>query len=181
MRSRFFSPALLCLFVLLSCGCATLPDTVFVSREKLQAALDRRFPYETHPAGVFVVKVGVPRLQLLPERNRLRVDLAIEAGDRIVRSSGHGALALSFALRYAPADATIRAADVRVEDMQLQGLPERWRAPAQVAGTLAVEHVLEGVALHAFRPDELARAQGRRPGAIRVTPAGLEIALVPAS
>src|SRR5262249_26229541 len=93
--------------------------------------------------------------------------------------SGRGELAVSFALRYEPSDATLRAADVRVEKLALEGLAPAWNEPLEAAGALVAENVLEGSVLHAFRPEELARARGWRPGDIRVTPTGVRIELLP--
>src|SRR6188768_3111553 len=92
-------PVLLFAWLVLLSGCASVPGTVEVSREQLQAALERRFPFEARPVGgLFVVRVTGPRLELLPADNRLRVDFAVEASDRITRGMGRGALALSFGI-----------------------------------------------------------------------------------
>lgn len=181
MRVRFnFARVLLIAVLALLSACATGPGTVEISQQQLQAALERRFPYELRPAGLFIVKLGVPRLQLLPASNRLRLDLGLDALERITRKSGQGDLGLSFGLRYEPSDTTIRATNVRVEQLDLHGLPEGWRNPVELAGALVVEQLLDDAVLHAFRPEELARAQGRRPGTIRVTPTGVSIELLPA-
>jgi hypothetical protein len=182
MRVRFhFAQMLLIAVLALLAACATGPGTVEVSQQQLQTALERRFPYELRPAGLFIVKLGAPRLQLLPASNRLRLDLGLDASERITRKSGRGDLGLSFGLRYEPSDTSIRATDVRVEQLDLHDLPEGWRNPVELAGALVVEHLLDGAVLHAFRPEELARAQGRRPGAIRVTPTGVSLELLPQS
>lgn len=178
MRIRPFQLLLLCLVALLA-ACATGPRGVDISRHQIESALARRFPYEARPGGLLIVKVGAPALQLLPEQNRLRLDFAVDASDRIVRSSGHGDLGVSFALRYEPADATLRAADVRVERFELRGVPQALRGPLEAVGGIVGEQALEGTVLHSFRPEDVQRARGWRPGAIRVTPAGVHVELVP--
>ncbi len=184
MRDRLPPPHRLLLalltFVLAGlAGCASLTSTVDISREQLQAALARRFPYEVRPAGLLLLRIGLPRLELLPQSNRVRLDLPVEASERITRNGGRGELALSFGLRYEAGDATLRAVDVRVEDLVLQGLPEPWRHHARLVGGMVAQNLLEGFVLHTLRPEDLARADGRTPGAIRVTPRGLSIELVP--
>jgi hypothetical protein len=175
-------PVLLFAWLVLLSGCASVPGTVEISREQLQAALERRFPFEARPAGgLFVVRVTGPRLQLRPADNRLRVDFTVEASDRITRGTGRGALALSFGIRYEPSDTTLRATSVRAENVEVQGLSPEWRAPLQVAGGLVAENLLEGAVLHTFRPEDLARARGWTPGDIRVKPRGVRIELVPPS
>lgn len=160
-------------------GCATGPRTLEISRRQLESALERRFPYEARRTPLFVVNVGVPRLQLLPESNRVRLDFPLEASERLLRNTARGELAVSFAIRYEPADTSLRAASVRVENLALQGVAAEWRAPLEAAGAVIAENLLEGTVLHAFRPEELARAHGWTPGAIRVTPTGLRVELVP--
>jgi hypothetical protein len=180
MRSRpLLSWLLLAWLLVLLAGCASGPGSYEVSRRQLETALERRFPYEARRAGLFIVNVGVPRLQLLPEANRVRLDFPLEASERIARSTTRGELGVSFAIRYEPADASLRAVNVRVENLALQGFASEWRAPLEAAGGLIAENLLEGTVLHSFRPEELARANGRTPGAIRVTPTGVRIELLP--
>lgn len=162
-------------------ACATGPRSIDVSTQQIQSALQRRFPYELRPAGLFGLRLEVPRLQLLPEQNRLRLDFPVEASDPRARGTRRAELGLSFGLRYEASDASIRAADVRLDAMELQAMPPEWRAPLQLAGGLAAERMLEGTVLHTFRPGDLQRARGWRPGAIRVTPTGLHMELLPPS
>lgn len=173
MRRRF--ALLLALPLALLAGCVTVPHSVEISRQQIQSALDRRFPYETRAAHLLPVRVGAPRLDLLPESNRLRLDFPID----VLRGTGRGELAVSFAVRWEPADSSLRAANVRVDRLDLQGLAERVRGPLELVGSLVAEQVLEGAVLHAFRPEELARAQGWTPGEIRVTPTGVRMTLQP--
>jgi hypothetical protein len=181
MRLHFTSPARLLLFfvALLLAGCATGPRSVDVSRQQIESALARRFPYEARAAGVVSVKVDVPRLELLSQEDRLRLDLPVEVSERIAHTGGHAELAVSFGLRYEAADASLRATHVRIEQIDLRGLPDGWRTPVQLAGGLVGERLLEGAVLHQFSPEELARSRGWTPGAIRVTPSGVRIELVP--
>ena len=179
-RSHLLAWPLAALLALLLAACAALPRSVDVSRQQLEAALAKRFPFDARAGGLFSVRAGVPRLVLLPESNRLRLEFGIDATERLTRSSTHADLALSFALRYEPADASIRAADVRVEELALQGLPAAWREAFRMAGGLVAEQMLEDAPLHTFRPEDLARSRGLRPGSLRVTDSGVRMELVPA-
>lgn len=170
---------LLAWLLALLAACATRPGSLDIPRSRLEAALARRFPYEDRRTGLFVVNVGLPRLELQPEFNRVRLEFPLEASDRIVRATTRGELGVSFALRYEPSDASLRAANVRVDRLALQGFPSEFRGPLEAVGSLVAENLLEGAVLHTFRAEDLARAQGWTPGAIRVMPGGVHIDLVP--
>jgi hypothetical protein len=179
---RFFRSLSLCLLALvvaLLAACASGPRDVDVPASRLEAALARRFPYELRPGGLFTLSVGLPQLQLLPQENRVRLDFPVDAASRILQGGGRGNLAVSFGLRYEPRDTSLHAVNVRVERVAVQGLPEAWSAPLQLAGSAVAERLLEGTALHTFSPEDLARARGWTPGAITVTPRGVRIALLP--
>ncbi|MDB5857597.1 MAG: hypothetical protein JWQ76_1286 [Ramlibacter sp.] len=179
MRTRLLLPLLFISLIALLAACATGPRSIEIPREKLQAALERRFPYEARPAGLFTINVAVPRLRLQPEANRLLLDFAVEASDRLSRRSTRGNLAVSFGVRYASSDATVRAVDVRVENIDLEGASGALRAPLQVVGALVAGQLLEGAVLHAFRPEDIAQARGWTPQSLRVTPTGVLVVLVP--
>ena len=175
MKRRWLPVALLAVVA----GCASIPRSFEVSQEQIEAALAKRFPYETRTGDVLRLKLDVPRVLLLPEANRLRLLVALHASERISGRSVEGNAALSFALRYEPSDTSLHLANVRVENIELRGLPDAWRRPAELAGTMAAEQLLEGSVLHRFRPDQIERAQGWTPGDIRVTSTGVRVDLRP--
>lgn len=160
-------------------GCASGPRTVEVPRERLEAALAQRFPFQSRYLDVIDLQVSAPRLALLPESNRLRTAFALTAASRLLRNPVAGDIELSFALRFAPADNSIRLADVRVERLELVGLPEALRGQSQRLGPFLAERMLDGAVLHTFRPEDIARAQGWTPGEIRVTSRGVQVTLLP--
>ena len=179
MHRKLVIQFLLAVLLLVQAACATGPRSVEVSQQQIEAALARRFPHETRVAELLVLKIAAPRLTLLPDANRVRLDFAIEASDRLSRQAVQGELGLSFALRYEPSDASLRLANVRAEHVELQGIPAAWRATAQRAAMIVAEQMLDGAPLRTFRPEEIARANGWTPGEIRVTPRGLRIELLP--
>jgi len=180
MRLRAVLPLLFMLWLLgLLAACATGPRAIEIPQQQLQAALERRFPWEARPGGLLVMNVGVPQLRLLPQENRLRVDFTAEPSDRMMRGAPRGTFSLSFGLRYAPADASIRATEVRVEQVEVQGVPQELRGFLQLASALVAENLLDGAVLYTLRPEDVARAGGWTPGDIRVTPGGVRVELLP--
>lgn len=176
MNKRLF---LVLSFAAVLAGCASVPRTIEVPREKLQAALDRRFPAQARFLELLEVQLTAPLLQLQPESNRLRTGFGLQMSDRITRRALQGNLDLNFGLRYDASDASIRLADVRVERLDLRGLPEQWASYFTRLGPFITEKMLEDVRLHSFTPQELNRAQGWTPSELRVTSTGVRITLQP--
>lgn len=178
MQTRRFLLLVTAALALLA-GCASMPRTVEIPHERLQAALAKRFPINERVLQLLDLQVSSPTLQLLPDSNRLRVDMALAGSDRLARRQMQGSLALSFSPRWEAADASIRMGDVRVERFDLQGLPEVLQSQLQRLGPVLAERALEGMALHTFRPDEVEKAAGYTPSELRVTSTGLRVTLQP--
>ena len=161
-------------------SCASLPASVEVSKKQIEAALARRFPFETRSGELLNVKIGTPAVELLPDQNRVRLTSSFDVAERIARNAVHAELAVSFGLRYEASDATLRLTDVRIEQVDVENVPPLWqRALEKISQTVGAS-ALDGVVLHRFTPEQLARAQGRRPGEIRVTSTGIRVELLPA-
>jgi hypothetical protein len=158
-------------------GCATLPRSIDIPREQIEAALARQFPYEARAADLFAFRLGVPQLELLPDANRLRLRMRIDA--EFAGNALEGDAAASFGLRYEASDASLRMANVRVESFDARGLPAQWRRPFERAAANAAQQLLDDAPWHRFRPEQLERARGWTPGEIRVTPAGVRVELRP--
>ncbi|TCP16613.1 DUF1439 domain-containing protein [Simplicispira metamorpha] len=159
-------------------ACASAPSHTVLPLAQLQQALAQRFP-RTHTLGGALVQLQwqAPQLQALPERNRLRAQLAVQVSGPLLRRSVDGTLALDFALRYEASDATLRATDVRLGTLDFPGLPPATAALVNTAaGPLAAQWLGE-VVLYTLRPQDQARlaARGLQPGAITVTAQGLEV------
>jgi hypothetical protein len=122
-------------------GCAGLfgPRTVEVSRVQLEELLGRRFPLTRRVLEIFDVTVSAPRLRLLPEANRGATDFDLGSTDRLLRAQHRGALALSFGLRFEASDNTLRATQLKVERLQIDGAPAPLQRQLERLGTLLAE------------------------------------------
>ncbi len=161
-------------------ACAGLggPRTVTFEPAEIERLLARGFPVERRVLEVFDVSLAAPGVQLLPERSRLGLTAVLRARDRVLGGTWQGHIAFDAALRWQPADQTVRLAQVRVQELVLDGA-----APRPVAERLAavlVERELEGLAIYRLSPERAAvlQAQGLAPGAVTVTARGVEITLV---
>ena len=181
-RRRCALAGLLAALGVAACTSLLVSRSVDVPQARLQELLARRFPVRKRLFDLFDVSVDSPRLTLQPESNRVAVELALNAaGDGAVKTSMTGSLLVSEALRFEPADHTIRLADVRVERFAIEGLPGSWQRQLDRLGKPLATALLEDQVLYALRPKDIAALEGRgvQPGELRVTDSGLTITLRP--
>ena len=175
-RKRFVSVLAAALLV----GCASSPRSIEISKEQLQSALDRRFPTGSRQLDLLDVRVSTPRLlELQPQHNRMRMGFSLTAAARSGRAPLTGDMVLSFGLRYEPVYSALQLANVRVEQLDVDGMPEAARSLLRSLGPTMAQPLLEGATVYTFTPQELAKAQGWTPGEIRVTSNGLHMTLLP--
>ena len=123
------------------------------------------------------VSLTNPVIKLVPERNRLATTMDLQTSERISGRALRGSLAIDHGLRFEPSDATVRLADVKVEDMKLElaGTPLRGQG-ARLAALLA-ERVLDNSAIYRVSDDKrqsMARA-GVNNADVAVTANGIEL------
>lgn len=173
--------------VLAGSGCALWepPSRLVLSAADLEAAVARRFPVDRRLLDVLDVTVASPRLQLLPDRNRVATRWQVSTRDRVYRSQWRGSLALDSALRYDAGDHSIRLHEVRVSEFRMeddQGAAALGSRGERVAALLA-EHLLEGLSVYQVPAERLARLQraGVQPAGVTITAHGVEVAFEPIS
>lgn len=162
-------------------GCAGLgPRNLTLSQADLQTLIERQFPRERRVLEVVDLSLARPVVRLLPERNRIATELDLSAVERLSGRRLGGRLALDHGLRYEPADATVRLAQVRVSELKLDvgGTPLSAEA-ARLGGALA-ERLLDDFVI--YRVADERREALRRAGLERadfvVTARGIELRFV---
>jgi hypothetical protein len=152
-----------------------------VSAPELRRALMARFPVRIAVPGLFDVRLDADRLVLLPARQRMGATLLATATELASGRAYPADMDLTFAVRYEPADQTLRAHQLEVLGLHSPAL----RGDA----VLALQALLDGVArnavdelvLHRFSPAELALPDvlGLRPDRITIESDGVEIWFAP--
>ncbi|KAB2894285.1 MAG: DUF1439 domain-containing protein [Burkholderiaceae bacterium] len=152
-----------------------------ISAAQLEGAVAGKFPRRYPVAGLIDLNLQAPRLRLLPAQNRLGADMAVLASGPALRRSYQGGFDVDFGLRYEPSDRTIRATQLRVNALRLEGLQPPAAEMLNAYGPQLAEQSLRDVVLHQLREQDLAVADGLglQPGGITVTAQGLVIDFVP--
>lgn len=152
-----------------------------ISARELHEALSARFPVRFGITGLVDLRISAPRLLLLPSRNRLGAGLLAQIGGMPMQQPQSAELDLAFALRYEPADRTVRAHALEVIGLRAPGLlPDTAQLLQRLLPRMAGDAVGE-IVLHRFSARELAlpETMGFEPEEIRVLDDGVLVLFGP--
>ncbi len=140
----------------------------------------QRFPKQFPVAGMLQFKLAPPALNLQPERNMLNAMLPAELSGPVLKQVYAGRMDVDFALRYESTDRTLRAHQIKVNTLHLEGLTPALSDMLTTYASVLAEQALGQVVLYQLQEKDLALADSLNiePGAITVTPQGLNITLV---
>lgn len=152
-----------------------------VSQAQLQQAVAQRFPQRYQVAGLVELAVKSPQLRLLPEQNRLAMAVDLNASGPTLGRSHAGTFDIEFALRYEASDQTLRAHQLQVRSLRMEGLSPGATELLQATLPGLVRDNLREVVVHRLRPEDLALPDGMglRPDTLTVTRDGLVVGFVP--
>lgn len=166
-------------------ACAVAPQawaqSYTISAEQMQGAVAEKFPRRYALGGLMNLDVQAPRLRLLPQQNRLNADMDVTASGPLLQRRYAGAFDVDFALRYEPSDRTIRAHQLHVNALRLEGLQPQAAEMLDIYGPQLAQQTLSEVVLHQLRPQDLAVPDGlgMQPSSITVTDKGLVVRFEP--
>lgn len=162
-------------------GCASAQPGYTITTQQLQQALAERFPRSYPLAGLLDLELQAPQLTLLPERDQINARFDLAASGPLLSRRQTGLFDVDFALRYEPADRSIRAHKLQVNTLRLDGLKPQAAALLQRYGPQLAEQSLREVVLHQLRDKDLAPIDrlGLQPEGISVTPRGLLVRFGP--
>ncbi len=166
---------------LAACASVMGPKTMTFTDADLARMLETHGPFQKRLLEVLDVRVQRPTVRLLPETNRLSSDLDLVTTERVSGKTYTGHISVDYGLRYDDAVQGIRMTQVRVNKLQIDGLPNPEKTGLSRLGALIAEQMLNDVVIYRFRPNDLKNAEGRgyKPGAVTVTSRGVEVTLAP--
>lgn len=188
MRRMFGVPLLVTAVILMS-ACVTMPPpprTIEISEARLAQLIGSQFPFNSEMLDVLDVGVSSPRIALDTVNNRINTAMDLNvAGSGIVglmtSREYKGGIDLSYGLRFEPRDGSVRMADVRVQQLSVVGAPTAMQRPIEKLGASLAQRLLKDYVLYRLSAEDLRANEGwaYKPGAVRVVPTGLSIALEP--
>lgn len=167
---------------LAGCASALGDQTLFIDQARLQQRLDSRFPLNKAFLGLLNVTISQPRLRFDTSANRLGTTLNLTAPPMLgLTPALNGTLDLSYALRYEPADHSVRMRDVQVHSVNLKDSQGRSNSRVNSALSLVGQQLLQDFTLYKLTDADLAKAAQYQyvPVGISVKHNGLAVLLTP--
>ncbi|MFS4550461.1 DUF1439 domain-containing protein [Comamonas resistens] len=162
------------------CSGKSMPSSVSVSQQKLQEMVSSRFPRQFPVAGLLHLNLSAPQLLMVPERNAINAQIPAELSGKVLKEKYSGLLNVDFSLRYEPTDRTLRAYQIKVNSLSMDGLAPALSDMLATYSTALAEQAMGQVVLYQLQDKELAlvEAMAMEPGTITVTPQGLTVQLL---
>lgn len=159
--------------------CSGFGNSYTFSLSQLQAALERKFPFNHRYLELFDIQLANPQLQLDPQRNRVSLQFDATIDNRLFfRQPLTGRFALDSGLRYDEPSRSLVLDDPLVKQFDVQGMPAQFQRQVSALGAIVAEQFLQGYALYTFKPDQLRFAGSSvEPGTITVLPDGIHVTI----
>ncbi|MBC7501398.1 MAG: DUF1439 domain-containing protein [Herminiimonas sp.] len=159
LKPKYLIPAVAA-FALLLISCATLlvPKEVVLPLTKLQATLDRKFPFKQRYFEVFDITAANPRLALQAETGRIVATIDAALAPSFMSESWRGTFTLSGMLTIDPVRRAVLMADPRLERIAIDGVEQGADRPIAKVGRLFAERMIKDMPLYTFSPDEFSYA-----------------------
>ncbi|PXW18423.1 DUF1439 domain-containing protein [Paraburkholderia caballeronis] len=184
-RRTFLLAALTAAGASVSLGaCATgtfpfIPDHYTFSRQQVQDAVQRKFPYQRSVSQLFDVSLTNPVVELLPERNRVSVRLDVRLTSPLIRQPVNGAFMLSSELAYDSASRSVVLRSPSVDRVDVDGDAAPYAQQINAVAALVATQLLNNYPVYTFKPDQLQFAGvNYEPGTITILTNGIRAQIV---
>lgn len=167
--------------ILLSACASFGPQTVDVPMWQLQESLTRKFPLNSEFARMMNLTLSTPKLRALPDENRIGTEVDLSIAPRFFNNIKlAGKLSVDSALRFEPADQTVRLSKPRIRNLSVDGLKDIKSSEINLAGLseFILENALQDMVVYQVTPEQAQRFGANiASGDFRVTPNGLSVTL----
>ena len=155
--------------------------SISIGQSALQTAVAAKFPLARSWQGMVVIQLQKPTVQLLADSNSLRAVIDIWVTEKLMGTEYPGQMTLDFGLAYHDADTSIRMTNVRVQQLNMQGVPPQYQPMFQTYAPRLAEQVLAGLVVYELPASQrmLMQGLGYTVYAIEVQTDKLRIVLAP--
>ena len=152
-------------------ACASLvgPREIAISRDKLQAGVERGFPINDRPIELFDIELSRPRLTLQAGSDRVALSMDALVAPRVIHHSWRGSMALSGRLVVDAARGAVFVSEPRVEQFAIEGMNEKHQRNFGKIADMLMHKVVGDVPVYSFRPEDL------RYGGVQFVPTGIRV------
>ncbi|RKU01361.1 DUF1439 domain-containing protein [Burkholderia sp. Nafp2/4-1b] len=156
-----------------------IPDHYTFSRGDVQKAVARKFPYQKTVAQIVDVSLANPAVNLLPDQNRVAVQLDAHFASPLLRAPVSGKFTVSGQLAYdAPSRSVVLKAPA-VDSLVLDGDAQMYAQQISAAAGLLATQALTNYPIYTFKPEQLQFAGvNYEPGTITILTNGIRVAIV---
>jgi hypothetical protein len=171
------------LLAVAACAGVGDPRSITLTTAEIERLMERQFPIDKRMMEIFDVSIKAPRVNMLPDRNRVGAVLEMRAKSILFVGGWQGQLKFDSALRWDASDQTVRLSQVRVQDLAIDNTDPLTRSAAERLGAAVAERMLEDLSLYQLPAERAAQltAQGLRPAGVVVTSRGLQVNFEPLS
>ncbi len=168
--------------LILLAACASVdPRNVTLSPADVQRLVERQFPRQQRLMELLDVSLSNPVVRLLPERNRLTTSMDVLASERLSGRALSGSLSIDHSLRFEPSDATLRLANVKVNELRLNLAGMVLTGQVEWLIALMAEQVLDDFVIYRVSDErrQLMARNGVNNADVAVTSRGIELRFAP--
>ncbi len=184
-RRRLILSGVVGFFVLALLGACTHSMFPFISGQytfsarEIQAAVEKKFPYDQQILQIFKLKFAHPQITLQPKANRLAIALDAHISSPFIAQPVNGQFTLNSELSYDRISRSVVLKHPQVEHLQFEGMEDEFKRQINTAAALLATQLLDNYPIYIFKSDQLLFANVEyEPGMITVVPEGVRIQLV---
>lgn len=156
-----------------------IPDHYTFSREQVQVAVGRKFPYRHTVSQLFEVALTNPVVGFEPGADRVTVHVDAHVESPFLQQPVDGAFLLTSELQYDAPSHSVVLRSPSVERVEVDGQARAYRQQIEAAGALAAAQWLDGYPIYTFKPEQLQFAGVNfEPGTITILTNGIRVQIV---
>ncbi|MEQ5839473.1 DUF1439 domain-containing protein [Paraburkholderia acidicola] len=156
-----------------------IPSHYTFSQQQVQNAVQRKFPYQRTMSQLFDVTLTNPVVGLLPDTNRISVQLDAHLASPFLPQPVDGIFTLSSQLAYDSASHSVVLVSPHVDNVNVSGGAQAYTQQINAAAGLLATQLLTNYPIYTFKPEQLQFAGVHyEPGTITILTNGIRVQIV---